>query len=209
MFMNQLTKVTAAIFATSLSVSAFAQAPNPDEVYVNNIIHAGTGCPIGTVATDISEDAKAFTILFDEYLVEAGPDVPRSEGRKFCQLTINLHVPQGWSYTIFDVDYAGYADLDRGTQGVQKSTYYFQGNGPRSGVTLRTKLRGPFNDDYEINDRLGISALVWSPCGVNRALNIKTSLMARARRGKSALMTLDSIDGEMIHRYGIQWRRCR
>ena len=140
MLIKNLTQVTAAIFATGLSFSALADAPNSNEVYVNNIIHAGTGCPIGTVATDISEDAKAFTILFDEYLVEAGPDVPRSENRKFCQLTINLHVPQGWSYTLFEVDYAGYADLDRGTQGIQKSTYYFQGSGSRRGVTLQTNL---------------------------------------------------------------------
>ncbi|MEZ4741625.1 MAG: DUF4360 domain-containing protein [Bdellovibrionota bacterium] len=208
---NLISAVATSVLAGALSASAYAfvDGPNPNEVYVNNIVHAGTGCPIGSVATDISEDAKAFTILFDEYVAEAGPGIERSAGRKFCQLTVNLHVPQGWSYTIFDVNYAGFADLDRGTYGIQKSTYYFQGNRASNGVTLSTRLRGPYSDDYEIRDSLGLDALIWSPCGVNRALNIKTSVMTQASRNQSALMTIDSIDGELIHRYGIKWKRCR
>ena len=208
MFINKLTQVGIATLFTFTSLSALADSPDPSEVYINNIVHGGTGCPIDTVAGDISEDGKAFTLLFDEYIVEAGPDIPRRDGRKSCQLTVNLHVPQGWSYSIFEVDYAGYAALDRGTSGEQSSTYYFQGTRGNK-VKLATRLRGYMDDDYEISDRLGLSALVWSPCGVNRALNIKTALRVKARRGKSALMTLDSIDGEITHVYGFRWRRCR
>jgi hypothetical protein len=186
----------------------YAQAPNPREVYVNNIIHAGTGCPANTVAGDISEDGKAFTLLFDMFAAEAGPGIPLSSGRKFCQLTVNLHVPQGWTYTLADVTYKGFASLDRGTSGVETSTYYFQG-APSTNVTLTTNLRGAKNTDYEIKDTVPISSLVWAPCGVNRALNIKTSVQVRATRGLQALMTIDSIDGELIHKYGIRWARCR
>ena len=90
----------------------------------------------------------------------------------------------------------------------QQSIYYFQGTRGKK-VKLATTLRGQMSDDYEINDALGLRALVWSPCGVNRALNIKTTLQVRARRGKSALMTLDSMDGEVSHVYGFKWRKCR
>ncbi|MEZ4743006.1 MAG: DUF4360 domain-containing protein [Bdellovibrionota bacterium] len=191
----------------ALNAMAF-DLPDPDEIYINNVIHGGSGCPQGSVAFDLSEDGQAFTLLFDSYVVESGPGLPRSESRKSCQLTVNLHVPQGWSYSIMDVDYVGFADLDRGTWGKETSTYYFQGS--RNGkATLSTKLRGPMSDDYQISDRLGLEALVWSPCGVNRALNIKTSIQTMAKRGKSALMTLDSIDGEVQQIYGIKWKRCR
>jgi hypothetical protein len=207
MINTTIARLSTALMVAGLSLSAFADGPNPDEVYVNNIVHAGTGCPVGTVATDISEDAKAFTLLFDQYLVEAGPGIPLSESRKFCQVTLNLHVPQGWSFTIFDVTYAGFANLDAGTTGLERSTYYFQGS-PSSGVTLTSTLRGRYNSDYRIQDRLGLDALIWSPCGVNRALNIKSAIQVNARSGQSAMMTIDSIDGQLKHRYGIQWRRC-
>ena len=190
------------------SITAVAQAPNPGEVYVNNIVHAGTGCPLNSVAGDISEDGKAFTLLFDSYAAEAGPGIARSESRKFCQLTVNLHVPQGWSYTLFDVGYRGFASLDRGTQGIQTSTYYFQGATGRQ-ATLSSTIRGQYTNDYAINDRVALDALVWSPCGINRALNIKSAVQVRATGTQQALMTIDSIDGELRHIYGLQWKRCR
>jgi hypothetical protein len=208
MLRSKIARLGSALVVAGLSMAAYADGPNPNEVYVNNIVHAGTGCPIGSVASDISEDAKAFTLLFDNYLVEAGPGIPRGESRKFCQLTVNLHVPQGWSYTLFDVTYAGFANLDSGTSGTEKSTYYFEGN-PSGGVTLASTIRGQFNSDYHIQDRLGIDALVWSPCGINRALNIKSAIQVDARPGQRALMTIDSIDGELRHIYGIAWRRCQ
>jgi hypothetical protein len=189
------------------SLLALADGPNPREVYINNIVHGGTGCPQDTVAGDISEDGKAFTLLFDAFAAEAGPRIARSENRKFCQLTVNLHVPQGWSYTLIDVSYKGFASLDRGTQGVQSSTYYFQG-AMGSRATLTSTLRGQMSDDYQIRDTVPLEALVWSPCGVNRALNIKASVQAKATGTKQALMTIDSIDGELTHIYRFSWRRC-
>lgn len=187
---------------------ATAQAPNPGEVHINNIAYAGTGCPAGSVAGDLSTDAKAFTLLFDTYAAEAGPGIPRSENRKFCQLTVNLQVPQGWSYSLLDVTYKGFASLDRGTEGIQTSSYYFQGATGQT-ATLETRIPGQYNDDYEINDSIGLDAVVWSPCGVNRALNIKSAVQVRASGSRQGLMTIDSIDGELRHIYGVRWRRCR
>ena len=190
-----------------LSSVALADAPDPGSVHVNNITWAGSGCPAGTVASDVSEDAQAFTLLFSNYVAEAGPGIPLSAGRKACNLLINLHVPAGWSYSIIDVDYRGYAKLDYGTVGEQLSEYYFSG---RQGPTLSTTIRGPFDDDYLINDRLGISETVWSPCGANRALNIKTQVRVSASGSRRALITTDSIDGELrtLYRYGLVWHRC-
>jgi hypothetical protein len=208
MFKFSLLKAGMVALVGFSSVLALADGPDPREVYINNIVHAGSGCPANSVAGDISEDGKAFTLLFDTYAAEAGPGIARSENRKFCQLTVNLHVPQGWSYTLIDVSYKGFASLDRGTQGIQTSSYYFQGATGRQ-ATLSSTLRGSFSNDYQINDRLALDALVWSPCGVNRALNIKSAVQVRATGTQQALMTIDSIDGELSHIYGISWKRCR
>lgn len=193
-----------------LSLAASAQADVPDYVRVRNIHYAGTGCPAGSVAENISPDRQAFTVSFDQYIAAIGPGVAITEKRKNCQLTVDLDFPPGWSFTIFSVDYRGYVSLERNVQGSQQSKYYFQGQAATG--TLVSQFNGPIDDDYQIRDELGLSAQVWSPCGAQRALNINSIVLlnnARNRNG-SGLMTLDSIDGQLrlVHRYGLQWRRC-
>ena len=97
--------------------------------------------------------------------------------------------------------------MESGTSGQQVSSYYFQGQ-PKTG-NLRTTYYGPAERDYQIRDTLGLDALVWSPCGANRALNMNTQVRVTAPSQRRALMTIDSIDGELKHIYGVKWRRCQ
>ena len=203
---SALSRITLGMIAGLSATAMLAQAPNPNEVYIRNIVHAGTGCPAGTVAGNVAPYAQAFTLIFDQFLAEAGPGIPASRGRSFCQINLDLHIPQGWSYTLFRVDYRGFASLDSGTQGTQTASYYFQGNSQT--VNLRSVLRGYYNRDYTITDQLGIESLVWSPCGVDRSLNIKAGVAVQARGGNSALMTIDSVDGSFRQIYAFRWRRC-
>jgi hypothetical protein len=196
------------IAMTATLVAGTALADAPSYVEIDQISYGGTGCPQGSVSENISDDNLAFTLLFDEYVAEIGPGVSRREARKACQITLDLKFPQGWSFTIFEADYRGYASLDRKVTGEQKSSYYFQGQ--RGSVSLKTKFRGEIDEDYEATDRLGLSAQVWSPCGANRALNIKTQVRLTSRdRRASGILTVDSVDGELAHVYGIKWKRCR
>ena len=182
------------------------EAPNPNQVTIRGIAYAGSGCKAGTVANLLAPDAKAFTLLFDDYVAEAGPGVALSAGRKNCQIAVDLRFPSGYSFSIMDVDYRGYAQIDRGASGVQQSTYYFSGQARQA--VMRSTYVGPRDDNYRIHDRLGLEAVVWSPCGMSRALNMNTEVRVTARRGARALMTTDSIDGQLTHVYGIRWRRC-
>lgn len=198
-----------ALTVCALSTAAFAQGPNPNEFYVENIKYNGSGCPLGSVDPSISDDAKAFTLTFGQYMAEVGPGVSFAESRKNCQLDISLHVPSGWAYTITNVDYRGYARLDRGVVGTQKSTYYFMGNSMEN-ANGQSTFTGPFDGDYGIRDTIAFSTLVWSRCGVSRNLEINTQVRldnSRNRRG-AGIMTVDSIDGEIKQIYHLQWRRC-
>lgn len=187
--------------------AAFADAP--DYVRVKSISYAGSGCPAGTVATNVAPDKQAFTLLFDQYIAEVGPGVPFREKRKNCQINLDLDFPQGWSYTIFTVDYRGYAALERGAKATQQASYYFQGQGQTA--TLKTLLVGPVDKNFTIRDTLGLEATVWSPCGARRALNINSQVMAdnTGASSKHGLITTDSIDGDLSLVYGIKWARCR
>lgn len=185
-----------------------AHAQSPDYVRVRSISYAGTGCPAGSVAENVSPDRQAFTLLFDSYVAEVGPGVPLSAKRRNCQLNVDLDFPNGWSFTIFTVDYRGYISLERNVTGLQQSKYYFQGSAATG--TLKSQFTGPRDQDYQIRDTLGVSAEIWSPCGARRSLNINTEVRldnSRNTRG-AGLMTLDSIDGQLKHVYGIKWRRC-
>lgn len=193
----------AAHFAHSAPVY---QAPDPRTVSIRSIAYAGSGCPAGTVASNMAGDAKAFTLLFDSYVAEAGPDISLAQSRKNCQVVVDLKFPTGYSFSLIKVDYRGYASLDAGTTGVQKTNYYFQGQSV--GPSLTSTFHGPYNDDYQARDTLAIDAAVWSPCGASRALNLNTQVRVTASGRKRALMTLDSLDGQIEHVYGILWRKC-
>ena len=196
--------VLGALFTTN----AFGQAPNPNEVYVENINVNGTGCPEGSVTTDISEDAKAFTLLFSEFMAQTYDGALPSEKRKNCQITLNLKIPQGWQYSVLDVQYQGYVNLDRGVRGFQTSTYYFQGDARRR-ATARSNFRGPIARDFLLSDKVGFSSVVWSKCGVNRALNINASVgVSNTRPTQNGLITIDSVDGEIKQKYALRWKRC-
>lgn len=193
--------------ASHLDVEENDEAPNPNQVTIRSIAYAGSGCPAGTVSESLAPDAKAFTLLFDSYVAEAGPGITLSSGRKNCQIAVDLRFPQGYSVTLADVDYRGYAKLDPGATGIQKTSYYFQGQTRRA--DLKSTYRGPMDDDYTISDKLALESLVWSPCGLSRALNLNTQVRVSARGIARGLMTVDSIDGQLTHIYGVRWRRCR
>ncbi|WP_163834200.1 DUF4360 domain-containing protein [Spartinivicinus ruber] len=178
------------------------------QVTIKSIQSSGTGCPNGTVSSTVAPDGKSFVLGFDEYIAEAGPGIPRRENRKACNLTVVLKIPNGYAYTIADVNYRGYADLDRNVEAMQKSTYFFAGNAREA--ALRSTFKGPISKDYTISDRLGISSLVWSSCNATAPVVIKTEIKVdnkRARRS-SGLITTDTIDGKLTHRYGLMFRRC-
>jgi hypothetical protein len=202
----KLSALLIASLAAASATSAFAQTP--PYVTVRNITYAGSGCPAGSVAQNLSPDLQAFTLLFDSFVAEGGPGIPFSEKRKNCQINVDLAFPNGWSYTIFDVDYRGYMSLESGTTGEQKSTYYFQGDSRQ--VPLSTKYYGPRDGDYHIRDTLALNAVVWSPCGATRSVNVNAQVRVDtgSNRNARALLTLDSIDGVVKHIYGIRWRRC-
>lgn len=193
--------------ALTLLCAGQAHAEVPGYVHIRNISYAGSGCPAGSVARNVSPDLKAFTLLFDQYVAEIGPGIPLANSRKNCQVLIDLDFPSGWSYSVVTVDYRGFADLDRYVTGQQQSAYYFQGQGATA--RLATTFNGPTARDYQIRDQLGLSAVVWSPCGAQRALNINTQVrLSSTNRNAQGLLTTDSIDGQVSQIYGMTWRRC-
>jgi hypothetical protein len=196
-------KVYAAIFAATIAGSAYGD----HIIRVETVNMGGSGCPQGSVGKQISGDGEAFTLIFDRFIAEVGPDVSLSEGRKSCQIAVRLDVPAGWTYMVADFDYRGYVSLDNGVTAKQTSKYYFQGNSITP--TYSTKFEGPYDDDYVISD--SVDQEFWAPCHADRSLNINAAIQVSARnrnsRGKMGLITIDSIDG-VFYTYNLRFKRC-
>ncbi|BBH52185.1 DUF4360 domain-containing protein [Fluviispira sanaruensis] len=210
--MKFLRKFIIGVFGISFAMNASADLPPyvtipPSVNGQANPSYGGTGCPAGTARAAVSPDLGSFTMIFDEYVVEALGS--NSTSRKNCQILVNFDFPQGWSYSLVRLDYRGFYSLSAGATAKQQSLYYFQGSLQQG--RLFTMFTGPAQGDYTISDTLGINDLVWSPCGEKRALNINSSLLAQVSSNNPsgfAQLTTDSIDGTVKTTYALKWKKC-
>ena len=191
---------------TGVLVAMAASQAFADDIRLGQPAYGGSGCPAGSASAVVSPDQQSLSVLFDQYIVEAGGMTGKRLDRKSCNLAIPVHVPQGYSIALFQVDYRGFAAIPSGGRGQFNAEYFFAGSqGPRQTKTFT----GPTNRDYELTSRLAAGSLVWSPCGASTNLRINTGMMVQTNASYAdALATVDSADVTAGLIYHIQWRRC-
>lgn len=203
--------ISAAIAVLSCAYTAQAdhqERSAPDYFNINSIVYAGSGCPAGTVAENISPDLQAFTLLFDSYFAEVGEGVATREKRKNCTINLSFSYPPGWQFALIEMHARGFVSLEQNVTAQQKTSFYFQGD-TQTG-SFEQNFSGPTDEDYIATSTIPFTNAVWSNCAANRALNVGTQVRldnSRNRNG-SGLITIDSIDGVVTHFYGLTWRRC-
>lgn len=185
----------------SVSVAALAQ----DDIALGEPGYGGNGCPAGSASVTLSPDQKSLSIIFDQFITEAGPSVGKQLDRKACNIAIPVHVPNGFSISIIAVDYRGFVSLPRTASARLQAEYFFAGmQGPR----FIKDFRGVQNTDYVFNNTLGVAANVWSPCGADVNLRVNANMMLTNRSYEDAMATVDSADINAGIIYQIQTRRC-
>ena len=168
--------------------------------------YAGTGCPQGSASIAISPDAKSLSILFDQYVVEAGGT--KAFDRKNCNIGIPISVPQGYSIALLGIDYRGFAGLPVGGFAQLAVDYFLAGSG--RGVRTQKTFYGLMNTDYLKSDELGLESVVWTPCGASTVLRANTTLRVQSNnRREQAMATVDSADVSAGLIYHIGWKTCR
>lgn len=186
-----------------LSIAANAQSA----LRIGAPAYGGTGCPAGSASVTVSPDQSAVSILFDQFLTEAGNTTGRRIDRKSCNLSIPVQVPQGYSVAVFTVDYRGYNAVPRGGYNRFDAEYFWAGaRGPR----ISRQFNGPLNDTYTVTDDLMATSLIWTPCGASVNLRVNASMMSMSNsRNEQTIGTVDSADISSGLIYHLQWRRCR
>ena len=203
--MNKLLK-NICVFTSVILAGGIALA-GPSGVTLGDPAVAGSGCPAGSVDYVLSPDQTSLSILFDDFITEADAG---GRDRKNCDVAIPVKVPSGFSVSVIDMDYRGYAYLPRRSNALFSTEYFFAG---RRGPRFRKRFKGPMDDEYLVNNTLIATASNWSPCGKEVILRSRASVNLNNRRGKElAEMTVDSIDAEVDTRFAIKyylkWRRC-
>lgn len=191
----------------ALSMLAMATVAGADTMYLGTPSYGGTGCPGGTVGVALAPDQKSFSMLFDQYVVQ--PENRRNAfDRKACTIAVPIHVPQGYSFSILEINYRGFADIPAGGYARLGVNYFLSGG--RSVYPRPQEIYGAFTGEYVKNDRLGIESVIWSPCGKDVILNANSNVYVRTNgRGDQAMATVDSVDGKVEVKYQIQWKSCQ
>lgn len=167
--------------------------------------YGGTGCPAGSASVSLSPDQDEISILFDNFVAEAGGMTGRSVDRKACELSVPLHIPQGYSATVIQTDFRGYNLVARGGMNRLNTEYFWAG---QRGPAYSNMFRGPQNEDYFATNGVVASGVVWTPCGMSTNLRIRATIMTQTSGNQQSMMTVDSADitGGLI--YHVEWRRC-
>jgi hypothetical protein len=191
----------------SLPTVEVGDAPPAGSVKIRGVSYGGTGCPQGTMSSQISSDRSVVTLIFDSYIASIGPGISVTEQRKNCQLNVDLEYPGGFQYSVLSADYRGYSAIQKGVTGTLKSTYYFSGQTAQTSTTY--KFEGPTNGDYLKHDEADSTSIIWSPCGAAGMLNINSQVRLETSNSKATgLLTTDSTDLKFTQVVYVQWQKC-
>jgi hypothetical protein len=200
-------KLILAAFVSLLGTVSYA-----DDITLGEPGYGGTGCPQGTVNTTLTPDKQTLSIIFDQYVAQAGKSVGGSPlSRKSCNLSVPVHVPQGMSVSVLKVDYRGYMFVPKGAMGSFNVEYFLKSfSSNNTGPKYFKDFVGPVDTDYLLSNNLTLNAIVWSACGEDVNLRVNTSVTAKTNSKKDDVYaSLDSTDVSAGLIYQLQWQKCK
>ncbi|MCL1127326.1 DUF4360 domain-containing protein [Shewanella surugensis] len=213
-----LTKILPS-FALSLMMSTSANAvpantPDNiissvlDEAYIYDFAYSGGGCLEGELDAVLTEDGSKVSIFFDNYQADSSAD-PRGRSRVTCNMGFALHIPQGLSVSLIEMDYRGYADIAPGGYGALVADYFFAGD---QGLQFIKEWGQPDiwnSEDFLFENDFLAEAIVWSACGTDEViLRANTSLKAYEGTDNHSFIQLDTVDANIALLYHLSWKEC-
>ena len=150
-------------------LTGFAQAASlpprqGNPIQIISVTTSGSGCPAGTVATEISPDGSTLVLGFDAYQTSVFAGSPSADREKFCDVSVKARYPLGCTKAVFDTTSHGFALLESGVSGTVLSSYSFSPGSIVSGASSpATVLQGSQfeeGDVYTKQDEVATKATV-------------------------------------------------
>jgi hypothetical protein len=177
-----------------------------DRVVIDMVQVNGSGCRKQSTAVAMSDDNASFTVSYSEYLVQVGPEASKGDNLKDCRLRVKVKVPKGYTYAIDEVDYRGFAHMQKGATAKLAASYAFQASKDVAYTNHTFATAG--DDNWQVTD---VEAARYEPCGKQRALNIETQLTldpGKSDPKETSYLTMDSTDGHLRSVYKLVWKTC-
>lgn len=184
-----------------------------DTIKIKSIAYRGTGCPQGSVFTNISPDKEIFTVSFNQFVVSKNGALTPYRQTKNCLLSIVFKKPRRLSFSLFSYALQGASDLQENVlakQDVLIRTLEQSYKKPKRQMIIK----GPYDDEYERTEEFDLRRLSWSSCNKKRAkLTIKTKITVapfpKKKNHQSGFMSVDQVEGFVKQKVGILWRDCQ
>lgn len=189
--------------------TASAEALPADKIVLDVVSVNGSGCPPGTADVAVLSDNTGFRVTYREFIARAGGSANPVEFRKNCQINLQAHIPQGFTFAIAEAEYRGRARLEAGASALQRTNYYFQGSAENNYVDHT--FNGPLSTVWDTIDRTPVAELVFAPCGEFRNLNLNTELRVyegAANAHKLSTMSMRSTEGNVDTIFHFHWKHC-
>ncbi len=178
------------------------------QVSLGQPAYGGTGCPAGSASATLTDDGSVLSILFDQFVVEAGNTTGRRIDRKNCSLRIPVNVGQGYQVALIAFDYRGFVAVPWGGQAVFDASYAYIGQ--PTPVRFSKTFGGGANQNYSVKNELISTTMTWSPCGRQVMLEANASMRVQSNSSmQQAMASIDSVDVTAGLLYKVQWRRCQ
>lgn len=195
-------------FGLILTMSLFAAPAFADrldvtmtDVSIRDVIHNGSGCPLGDEVSARFIAPHVIKILVPEFSARTGAGVSLRDIRKNCQIGLDIERPNGMTFQLTRAFIAVKSDLNESQAGDIKLSTYFQGSAETAEV-LKT-MEGPASQAQYLHLALDRSA--FASCEESRLLNV--NLAARLDRSELAEVGELGLRGAIY--LFVNWEPCK
>jgi hypothetical protein len=209
--MNKLIKaLTISMLLSCLSVQAQAQA---QEASIGRVQYNGSGCLQDEASVILSPDSQVMSIMFDNFIAEAGGEFFPKRVVKKCNLKIAVNVPANMRVSVKKIDYRGYGFVPASALMRFKSTYnfYYPSTSERTYTLSKQRSKfGSIDDEFLITHEVN-NVFLQSKCGKNFDLNLTAEIEATTNhRNDEVYVSLDSADSDIESKveYYLSWESC-
>ena len=189
-------------------ISQISATVHANDGFLGELSYGGNGCPSGTASISISPSGDSLSVLFDQQIAEAGGETGKLNDLKSCNISIPIQVPTGYAVYVEPIPLQGFIQIPLGGKVTISEEVFFAGI---KGPSNKQSFKGPISQEFLFNSKVVGTEKIWSPCGINSRLLIRTTLAATTNTDKdSTFGTLDSIGASsMGTTLRLQWKRCQ
>lgn len=180
------------------------EPPDAADVSVKFVTLYGRGCPAGSVAVALTPDTTGLRLDLTYGAATA------EQRTMSCQMSLQVDAPEGYTYAVTAVDYAGEARLTTAESGWFQSQFFFTGASVRPPLwTVDIPTVGGWTP-WRSNQEIAPGTEVYQPCDTRPTLNVSSrwriSTTGTSIAAKSFVDLWSEVGSSQL--YHLTWARC-